>query len=86
MDNPEYMDQQAQNFFKELGISKLIYPEMLAAVDINNGLKMSWCNQRWDVHDGTLVMLGIKLREGCEMILNEPLQEHQKTITTLITW
>ena len=63
--------KQAQEFFKELGISKLIYPEMLAAVDINNGLKMSWVRQRWDVHDGALVMLGIKLREGCE-ILNEP--------------
>ena len=72
VDNPEYMDQQAQEFFKGLGISKLIYPEMLAAVDINNGLKMSWVRQRWDVHDGALVMLGIKLREGCE-ILNEPL-------------
>ena len=73
VDNPEYMDQQAQEFFKELGISKLIYPEMLAAVDINNGLKMSWVRQRWDVHDGALIMLGIKLREGCE-ILNEPLK------------
>ena len=73
VDNPEYMDPQAQEFFKELGISKLIYPEMLAAVDINNGLKMSWVRQRWDVHDGALVMLGIKLREGCE-ILNEPLK------------
>ena len=73
VDNPEYMQPQAQEFFKELGISKLIYPEMLAAVDINNGLKMSWVRQRWDVHDGALVMLGIKLREGCE-ILNEPLK------------
>lgn len=78
VDNPEYMDQQAQEFFKELGISKLIYPEMLAAVDINNGLKMSWVRQRWDVHDGALVMLGIKLREGCE-ILNEPLKKHQRS-------
>ena len=49
VDNPEYMDQQAQEFFKELGISKLIYPEMLAAVDINNGLKMSWVRQRWEL-------------------------------------
>ena len=73
VDNPEYMEPQAQEFFKNLGISKLIYPEMLAAVDINNGLKMSWVRQRWDVHDGALVMLGIKLREGCE-ILNEPLK------------
>ena len=74
VDNPEYMDQQAQDFFRELGIDKLIYPEMLAAVDINNGLKMSWVRQRWDVHDGALIMLGIKLRETCE-ILNKPLKD-----------
>ena len=35
---------------------------------------MSWVRQRWDVHDGALVMLGIKLREGCE-ILDKPLRE-----------
>ena len=47
---------------------------MLAARDINNGLKMSWVRQRWDVHNGALILLGIKLREGCE-ILNRPLRE-----------
>ena len=35
---------------------------------------MSWVRQRWDVHDGALVMLGIKLREKCQ-ILNRPLKE-----------
>lgn len=35
---------------------------------------MSWVRQRWGVHDGALVMLGIKLREGCE-ILDKPLRE-----------
>ncbi len=74
VDNPEYMEPQAQEFFKNLGVSKLIYPEMLTAVDINNGLKMSWVRQRWDVHDGALTMLGIKLRESCE-ILNKPLKD-----------
>ena len=74
VDNPEYMDPQAQEFFQGLGISKLIYPEMLAAVDINNGLKMSWVRQRWDVHGGALVMLGVKLRETCT-ILDRPMRE-----------
>jgi trk system potassium uptake protein TrkA len=74
IDNPEYMESESQQFFKTLGVSSLIYPEMLAAVDINNGLKMSWVRQRWDVHNGALVMLGIKLRDNCE-ILNQPLKE-----------
>ena len=57
-----------------MGIDELIYPEMLAARDVVNGLKMSWVRQRWDVHDGSLVMLGIKLRENAE-ILNQPLRQ-----------
>lgn len=74
INNYEFMDSQLKSFFEKLGIDSLIYPENLAAFDINNGLKMSWVRQRWDVHDGALVMLGIKLRETCE-ILNEPLKE-----------
>jgi trk system potassium uptake protein TrkA len=73
IDNPEFADPKLEEFFKKLGVDFIIYPEMLAAKDINNGLKMSWVRQRWDVHGGVLVMLVIKLREECE-ILNEPLK------------
>ena len=74
IDSYEYMSPKMGAFFKELGIDSLIYPEALAAIDINNGLRMSWVRQRWDVHGGALVMLGIKLRATCE-ILNRPLKE-----------
>lgn len=74
VDNQEYLEPELKAFFEKLGISSIIYPEALAARDITNGLKMSWVRQRWDVHGGALVMLGIKLRETCE-ILNEPLKD-----------
>ena len=74
MDNYEYATDENRAFFKRLGVDSLIYPEILAANDITNGLKMSWVRQRWDVHGGALVMLGIKLRESCE-ILNQPLRK-----------
>ena len=74
IDDYEYADPKLKGFFERIGVTSLIYPENLAARDIANGLKMSWVRQRWDVHDGALVMLGIKLREGCE-ILNNPLKE-----------
>lgn len=74
IDNPEYMEPKNQELFKQLGIDSLIYPELLAAKDIINGLKMSWVRQRWDVQDGALVMLGIKLRKTCE-ILDQPLRD-----------
>lgn len=74
IDNYEYIDPKLDGFFESIGITSLIYPENLAAKEITNGLKMSWVRQRWDVHEGALVMLGIKLRETCE-ILNQPLKD-----------
>ena len=73
IDNYEYLAPHLQPFFEKIGINSLIYPEVLAAIDITNGLKMSWVRQRWDVHGGVLVMLGIKLRSTCQ-ILNRPLR------------
>ena len=73
IDNYEYLAPNLKSFFETMGINSLIYPEVLAAHDITNGLKMSWVRQRWDVHGGALIMLGIKLRETCE-ILNQPLR------------
>ena len=74
IDNYEYLKPQNQKFFQQIGIDSMVYPEVLAAIDITNGLKMSWVRQRWDVHGGALVLLGIKLRQGCE-ILDQPLKD-----------
>ena len=73
IDNSEYIEPDLQAFFGRLGVSSIIYPEMLAATDINNGLKMSWVRQRWDVHGGALVMLAAELRQPCT-ILDQPLR------------
>lgn len=74
VDNAEYIQPELQEFFNRLGVCSIIYPEMLAATDINNGLKMSWVRQRWDVHGGALVMLGVKLREDCTL-LDRPMKD-----------
>ena len=74
VNNYEFVEPEMAKFYEKLGIDSLIYPENLTAYDIVNGLKMSWVRQRWDVHGGALVMLGIKLRETCE-ILDRPLKE-----------
>jgi hypothetical protein len=72
VNDEEFMIDSVRDMYRDLGVDQLIYPDILAARDIINGLKMSWVRQRWDVHDGALVMLGIKLREECE-VLNQPL-------------
>ena len=74
VDNYEFTAPELKEHLNRVGITSIVFPEQLAARDITNGLKMSWVRQRWDVHDGALVMLGIKLRESCEL-LNRPLKE-----------
>ena len=71
VENVEFTDPQIIDSFKAAGISSIIYPDNLAALDIINGLQLTWARQRWDVHGGLLTLLGIKVREGCE-ILNQP--------------
>ncbi len=73
IDNAEYLDADYKEFFKNIGIDSLIFPEILAAKEIVEGIRHSWVRQWWEVHDGALVMLGIKLRETAE-ILNIPLK------------
>lgn len=74
VNNAEYMQPEYQELFRSMGIDSIIYPEILAARDILEGVKRSWVRQYWEVHDGALIMLGIKLRETAK-ILNKPLRE-----------
>ncbi len=74
IDNYEYLIPGNIEYFKNMGVDSLVYPEVLAATDIISGLKQSWVRQRWDVHDGALVLLGVKLRENCQ-ILNQQIKD-----------
>ncbi|MCQ2057448.1 MAG: Trk system potassium transporter TrkA [Bacteroidaceae bacterium] len=74
IDNGEYLNPKNMDFFQKTGIDSLIYPELLAAQEIVNGLKVSWIRQWWEFAGGLLVLMGIKIRLGAE-ILDRPLRE-----------
>ena len=77
IDNYEYLQPKNKEFFKNLGVDRLIYPEMLAAKEIADGLHLSWIRQWWEFCGGALVMLGVKLRENA-LILNVPIYQLRK--------
>lgn len=77
IDNYEYLQPKNKEFFKQLGVDSLIYPEMLAAKEIADGLHLSWIRQWWEFSGGALVMLGVKLRENAT-ILNTPISQLKK--------
>ena len=74
INNYEYLLPKHKECFAKLGVDSLIYPEMLAAKEIVDAVKMSWIRQWWEFAGGALVLLGTKMRETAE-ILNVPLHE-----------
>ena len=74
IDNYEYLQPKHKEFFTNMGVNSLIYPEMLAAKDIVDGMKLSWIRQWWEFAGGALVMMGIKLRDNAQ-ILDKPLSQ-----------
>jgi trk system potassium uptake protein TrkA len=74
IDNYEYLQPKQKEFFTNMGVNSLIYPEMLAAKDIVDGMKLSWIRQWWEFAGGALVMMGIKLRDNAQ-ILDKPLSQ-----------
>ena len=74
IDNYEYLLPKHKEFFAQAGINSLIYPEMLAAKDIVDAIKMSWIHQWWEFYGGALVLIGAKMKETAQ-ILNVPLFE-----------
>lgn len=74
IDNYEYLLPKNKEFFARLGVHSLIYPEMLAAKDIVDAIKMSWIRQWWEFNGGALILIGAKMKETAQ-ILNVPLFE-----------
>ena len=68
IDNYEYLLPKHKEFFSQLGVHSLIYPEMLAAKDIVDAIKMSWIRQWWEFCGGALVLIGTKMRETAEIL------------------
>lgn len=80
IDNYEFLLPKHTMILKELGVDKLIYPEFLAAEEINMSLSHSWARYWGELHGGKLIMIGVKLHEGCPlinlMLMELPVENH----------
>ncbi|MDR1116455.1 MAG: Trk system potassium transporter TrkA [Tannerella sp.] len=74
INNYEYLLPKNKEFFSNLGINSMIYPEMLAAKEIVSDIRRPWTRQYWDLLGGALILLGIKVRENAP-IVNKYLME-----------
>ncbi|MDE5843336.1 MAG: Trk system potassium transporter TrkA [Muribaculaceae bacterium] len=68
IDNSEFLLPQNGRILKEVGADFLIYPENLAAQEINASLAHNWARYWGELHGGQLVLIGVKLHTKSELI------------------
>lgn len=67
IDNYEFMDPANSAFFTRSGINHTIYPEYLAALEIRTALERNWVHNWFELHDGEIIVVGIKLRDNARI-------------------
>ncbi len=68
IDNYEYLEAKNKQFFEQLGVNHLIYPEMLAGKEIAESLRTSWIRQYLSFCTGSLVLIACKVRSGAPIL------------------
>lgn len=74
IDNSEFLVPENKKVLKEIGADFLIYPEHLAANDIALSLEHNWARYWGELHDGKLLLIGVKLRAS-SLLLNVKLKD-----------
>jgi trk system potassium uptake protein TrkA len=77
IDNREYLEEENVEFFKELGIDSLIYPEILASDEIVHLLSQVGASKSYSFENGKLFLFAIKIKKDAP-ILFKTLQEVTK--------
>ena len=68
IDNYEYLLPENKKFFENMGLNHLIYPEVLAANEIEESLRTNWMRYHLHLCQGALELCIIKIRNTAKVI------------------
>jgi trk system potassium uptake protein TrkA len=68
INNYEYLLPKNRELFESLGITSMIYPEKLAAEEIVTAISRPWTRQYWELTNGALVLIGVKIRANSRLV------------------
>ena len=68
IDNYEYLLPENRKFFEGMGLNHLIYPEVLAANEIEESLHTNWMRYHLHVGQGSLELCVIKVRSAAKIL------------------
>ena len=68
IDNYEYLLPENKKFFEDMGLNHLIYPEVLAANEIEESLRTNWMRYHLHLCQGALELCIIKVRSNAKIL------------------
>ena len=68
IDNYEFMKPESKKFFASYGINSLIYPEYLAALEVQTAMQHTWARNWFEMLNGELVVAGVKVRDNARIV------------------
>lgn len=68
IDNSEFLIPENRQIIRELGIDFVIYPEHLAANDIARSLSHAWTTYWGELHDGALLLIGVRIPKNSVLV------------------
>lgn len=64
----DFMTEENRILLEKMGVDHVIYPEYLAAEEILTALRRSWVRHWFELHDGAIIVIGVKLSNGAPII------------------
>ncbi len=71
VDNREYVREENLPRMRKMGITQMVYPELLAAEEIVSSMRSNWQRLSMTFGGGALELMAVKLRKGAEVLDQE---------------
>ncbi|WP_026474947.1 Trk system potassium transporter TrkA [Alkaliflexus imshenetskii] len=68
INNNEYLQPENKEYFRQLGVDEIIYPEHLGAREIMASLKQVGIRQMFEFSDGRLLLYAVKIRDNAPIV------------------
>ena len=68
IDDKEMLKPASVEFYKRIGVSHLVYPEMLAGQAVSSAIMRPWARQSYELCDGKLQLVGVKVYKDAPIV------------------
>lgn len=68
IDNYEMQKEQNVEFYRKIGINRLVYPELLGGEAVAQAIRRPWARMSFELCEGRLLLLTVKVYDGAPIV------------------